>query len=243
MCLTYEETKSNHNEKRIKRGKSHLTHITTSGFHARNFRVLELYSKVLCIAHSSNIYKGAKGAGMEINMDFEKAYQNFLNGTSTPEETEFVRGEMKKASQINEILDNVKKEDVTVEAEKETVKKAVKSYRIKDTVKILVIVFSVILAVSIIAACAIGIPILTTASDNTNYSSSEAKQIAIDYVAELYPEHADNIEIYEFEKDLDVEGRIKNARYIYTVEVYNGINNVIEIEIDGKTGAILEVDR
>ena len=180
---------------------------------------------------------------MEINMDFEKAYQNFLNGTATPEETEFVRGEMKKASQINEILDNVKKEDVTVEAEKETVKKAVKSYRTKDTVKILVIVFSAILAVSIIVACAIGIPILTTASDNTNYSSSEAKQIAIDYVAELYPEHADNIEIYEFEKDLDVEGRIKNARYIYTVEVYNGINNVIEIEIDGKTGAILEVDR
>ena len=37
-------------------------------------------------------------------MDFEKAYEKFLNGTATPEETEFVRSEMKKASEINDIL-------------------------------------------------------------------------------------------------------------------------------------------
>ena len=44
------------------------------------------------------------------------------------------------------------------------------------------------------------------------------------------------------EKELEVEGRIKNARYIYVIDIYNGVNNVFEIEIDGKTGKILEVD-
>ena len=36
--------------------------------------------------------------------------------------------------------------------------------------------------------------------------------------------------------------KFKKARYIYVVEVYNGINEVFEIEIDGKTGKILEID-
>ena len=175
-------------------------------------------------------------------MDFEKAYQKFLNGTATPEETEFVRSEMKKANEINDILTNVKKEGATNSAESETVKKAMKTYWKKDTLKIVLIVCCSLLVLAIGIACAIGIPILSNAKENVNYTKSQAKDIAVEYLAEKYPDSRDKIEVYSIEKEIEVEGRIKNARYIYVLEVYNGENNVFEIEIDSKTGNIIEID-
>ena len=175
-------------------------------------------------------------------MDFEKAYQKFLNGTATPEETEFVRSEMKKANDINGILSNVKNEGATNTAERETVKKAMKTYRKKDTLKILLIVCCSVVVLAIGVALAIGIPILSNAKDNTIYTVEEAQDIAIEYLSEKYPENADKIEVYKVEKELEVEGRIKNARYIYVIDIYNGTNNVFEIEIDSKTGNIIEID-
>ena len=175
-------------------------------------------------------------------MDFEKAYQKFLDGTASPEEMEFVRSEMKKANQINDILTNVKKEGATNVAEKETVRKAMKTYWKKDTLKILLIVCCSVLVLAIGAACAVGIPILSNAKDNINYTSEQAKAIAVEYISEKYPDSAEKIEVYRIEKELEVEGRIKNARYIYVIDVYNGENNVFEIEIDSKTGNIIEVD-
>lgn len=175
-------------------------------------------------------------------MDFEKAYQKFLNGTASPEEMEFVRSEMKKANDINDILTNVKNEGATNTAEKETVKKAMRTYWKKDTLKILLIVLSSMLVIAIGIGCAIGIPILSNAKNNVNYTEEQARSIAIEYLAPKYPASAEKIEVYRVERELEVEGRIKNARYIYILDVYNGVNNVLEIEIDSKTGNIIEVD-
>ena len=175
-------------------------------------------------------------------MDFEKAYQKFLNGTASVEEVEFVRSEMKKASEINDILTSVKSEGATNTAEGEKVKKAMKTYRKKDTVKILIIAVASALVLALGIGLATGIPILTNAKDNTNYTVADAKQIATDYLAEKYTAGAGKLEVHRDEKELEVEGRIKNARYIYVLEVYNGVNNVFEIEIDSKTGNIIEVD-
>lgn len=175
-------------------------------------------------------------------MNFENAYQKFLNGTASPEEIEFVRSEMKKANEINDILTNVKKEGATNVAEQQTVKKAMKTYRKKDTLKILVIVGCAMVALMVALACAIGIPVLTKAKNNTNYTREQAKEIAVSYVAEKFPEGAANIKVKEIERELEVNGRVKNARYIYVVEVYNGLNEDFEIEIDGKTGKIIEID-
>ena len=171
-------------------------------------------------------------------MDFEKAYQNFLNGTASPEETEFVRSEMKKASEVNEILANGKREGVTNTAEKETVRKAIKAYWKKDTLRILIIVCASLLVLAIGIACAVGIPILNNAKNNTKYTAQQAESIALEYLFERYPD----AEVYRVEKELEVEGRIKNARYIYVLDVYNGTNEMIEIEIDSKTGKIIDVD-
>lgn len=175
-------------------------------------------------------------------MDFEKAYKNFINGTATPEETEFVRSEMKKASDINGILTNVKSEGASSPAEKETVRRAMKAYLKKDTLKILLIVCCSVLVLAIGAACAVGIPILNNAKGNTNYTENDARAIAVAYLTERYPDSADNIEVRRVERELEVEGRIKHARYIYVVDVYNGADGVIEIEVDSKTGKIVDVD-
>lgn len=175
-------------------------------------------------------------------MNFENAYQKFLNGTASPEEIEFVRSEMKKANEINDILTNVKSNGATSVAEEETVKKAMKSYRKKDTLKILLIVGCAMVTLAIAIACAIGIPVLSKAKGNTNYTREQAKEIAVKYVAQRFPEGRENIEVKEIERELEIDGRVKNARYVYVVEVYNGINEVYEIEIDGKTGKILEID-
>ena len=175
-------------------------------------------------------------------MDFEKAYEKFLNGSASPEEVEFVRSEMKKANDINGILENVKKDGATNAAEQQQVQKAIKSYRKKDTLKILSIVCAAILVLAIAIGCAIGIPIISNAKDNKNYSVAQAKEIAIEYVIERYPEGAEKVKVHSVEKEIEVDGRIKNARYIYVIEIYNGINEVLEIEIDSKSGNIIDVD-
>ncbi len=175
-------------------------------------------------------------------MEFEKAYQKFLNGTATPEEIEFVRSEMKKANEINDILVNVKKDGATNTAEKETVKKAMRTYQKKDTLKILLIVSCAMLVLAIGIACAVGIPILSNAKNNVNYTVEEAQAIAVNYITSANPSLAKDVEVREVEKELEVDGRIKHARYIYVFEIYNGLDDVLEIEIDSKTGKIIEVD-
>ena len=175
-------------------------------------------------------------------MDFEKAYQNFIDGTATPEEVEFVRSEMKKASEINELLASVKNEGATEVAEKATVRKAIKRFWRKDILKTLIIATSALLVLAIGVACAIGIPILTNAKDNYNVSKDEAKTIAISRLAEEFPEYVDDFEVCEYEKELEVEGRIKNARYVHVFEIYNGKGEVYEIEVDSKTGRVIEFD-
>jgi len=171
-------------------------------------------------------------------MDFEKAYKKFLDGTATAEETEFVRSEMKKANEVNSILNGTKTENITNTAERETVKKAMRSYWKKDTLKILIIVCSVVLVLAIAVTLAITIPIFNNAKNNTNYTAKQAEAIAVEHISGRFP----SCEVYRVDRELEVEGRIKHARYIYVVDVYNGVNEVLEIEVDGKTGNIIDVD-
>lgn len=63
-------------------------------------------------------------------MEFEKAYQKFLDGTATPEEVEFVRTEIKKAKELSEIID-MQKKDVIKSADDSKVKKEAKRFSLK----------------------------------------------------------------------------------------------------------------
>ena len=56
-------------------------------------------------------------------MDFKSAYKKFLEGTATPEETEFVRNELAKARAVNDIDAAIKDNVVFSEKNSEEVKK------------------------------------------------------------------------------------------------------------------------
>lgn len=177
-------------------------------------------------------------------MDFERAYQNFLDGTATNEEIEFVRQEMAKAKEINSIIDNVNDGDKIAKAEQDEVKKAVRKFKIKDTIKIFVIAIVSLVVVAGITLASILIPAYNNANDNVNYSAKEAKQKAIDkvieYVLEKNPNaNTDKIRIIEFEKEFEYSGSAKRAHYVYVIEVYDGVDTVYEIEVNAKTGNLI----
>ena len=176
-------------------------------------------------------------------MNFEQAYQKFLNGTATEEEIEFVREEMKKASAVNDVLQNANKESVTNEAEEGKIKTIIKKHNLKNTIKIFIIVACSLVFAALVAGISIAIPVFKNAKENCKYTEQQAEQIAIEYVVENYSANAENVTVRKVDRDLEVYGRIKNARYVYVLDVYNGVDGVIEIEIDSKTGQIIDVDR
>jgi len=175
-------------------------------------------------------------------VNFENAYEKFLAGTATPEEVEFVRSEMKKASAVNDILEKVKKEGATHEADEGKVKAAIKKYNFKTTIKIIAIVCAALLVLTIGVACAIGIPVINNAKANLNYTEEQAEQIAMEYVREKFPDRADGLSALHVGKDLEVMGRVKNARYIYTVYLGSDSFRDVEIEVDAKSGTVVDLD-
>lgn len=172
-------------------------------------------------------------------MDFEKAYQKFLEGTATQEEIDFVRAEMKKAKAINDVIDDVNTDEKIVKAEQEDVQKAVKKFKIKDTIKLFVIVFASLFVVAGIVLASIFIPAYNNAQENLNVSEKQAKQMAIEYVINNDNNaNQDKVRIREFEREFEYNGRAKKAHYVYVMEVYDGVDNVYEIEINAKTGEL-----
>ncbi len=170
-------------------------------------------------------------------MDFEKVYQKFLDGTATQEEIDFVRAEMNKAKAINDVIDNVKTDEKIVKAEQEDVQKAVKKYKIKDTIKIFAIAIASLAVVAGIVLASIFIPAYSNAKDNININEKQAKEIAIQYVIDNDNNAvADKVKIVEFEREFEYGGRARKAHFVYLIEVYDGVDNVYEIEINAKTG-------
>ena len=172
-------------------------------------------------------------------MDFERAYQNFLDGTATKEEIEFVREEMAKAKAINNIIDNVSVDEKIVKAEQDDVKKAVKKFNVKNTIKIFVITIVSLIVVTGAILASIFIPAYNNAKDNINISEKDAKQIAIEYVVITDGVALDKVRIVEFEREFEYNGRAKKAHFVYVIEVYNGVDTVYEIEVNAKTGEII----
>ena len=165
-------------------------------------------------------------------MDFENAYQKFLDGTATPEEVEFVRSEIRKAKELSEIID-MGKADVIKKADDEKVKKAAKKFSLKMAITTVCIVL-----VTLVVA-------VGGAKRNTSVvSQEEVKQIALDYIkTEL---NIDEEAIgWKIERDLEMTSKLKNSYYIYEVDVNTSRGKEIELEIDGRNGKVIyvEVDR
>ena len=67
-------------------------------------------------------------------MNFKDAYNHFLDGTATEEEIEYVREEMNKVREIDDILHNTPERDIFNEVENDTIQKARKQFNFKNTI-------------------------------------------------------------------------------------------------------------
>lgn len=170
-------------------------------------------------------------------MDFEKAYQKFLDGTATPEEIEFVRSEINHARKLTAVIDGDSRV-ITNEAGSEKVKKAAKKYNSRMTIKTVVIVLlSVIVVTGAVLGAFFGVSI-SSAKRNTGISAADAEQLAIAYVEENFPEENGTTYVEDVDRDIEIKGEITKSYYIYEVELSKGFLE-IDVEISGKTGEII----
>ena len=174
-------------------------------------------------------------------MDFENAYQKFLDGTATPEEVEFVRSEIRKAKELSEIID-MGKADVIKKADDEKVKKAAKKFSLKMAVTTVLV--TLVVAAGIVLGSVFGVAVGGAKRNTSVVSQEEVKQIALDYIkTEL---NIDEEAIgWKIERDLEMTSKLKNSYYIYEVDVNTSRGKEIELEIDGRNGKVIyvEVDR
>lgn len=176
-------------------------------------------------------------------MEFEKAYQKFLDGTASPEEVEFVRTEIKKAKELSEIID-MQKKDVIKSADDSKVKKAAKKFSLKMALTTVCIVLATLaVAAGIVLGSVFGVAV-SSAKRNTSVSHEQARQIAEEYIAtELkIDEEAIGCKI---ERDLEMSAALKNSYYTYEVEINTSLGKEIELVVDGRNGKVVyvEVDR
>lgn len=173
-------------------------------------------------------------------MDFEKAYQNFLDGTASDEEVEFVRSEIKKARKLTEIIDK-ERPDVISEASDDAYKKAAKKHRTKTIVTTVIISLLAIALIACIALLVLRGVTSENAEANTRITEDEARQIAINYVEEHYPDVIGDIFVEDIDCDLESGLDIDKAYYEYEVEIKKG-NMEFDVEINGHTGEVIYVD-
>lgn len=169
-------------------------------------------------------------------MDFENAYQKFLDGTATHEEIDFVREEINKSKKVVEVLDGGK--PVVKEAEIATVKKATKQFNLRLTIRILLIVFA-----SLAVSCAIVLGsvfgVATSSAKKNSVTKDEAIEIAKAYVEKEYGTVSGNIWVGDVDRDMIMSAGLTHSYYEYELEIHKGPTVKLDIEINGKNGEII----
>lgn len=180
-------------------------------------------------------------------MDFEKAYEHFLNGTATEEEAEFVKTEIAKLKRIETILSDNPSERPTIEkTDREQVKKAKKQYTVKTfALTLSIVVISILIIAGAVCGGVFGTAV-TSANASLNISDAQAKQLAIDYAKDYAEQNFSfaNISavVTDFDKELKIEPSLTRSRYIYYIEVKVSAALELEMSIDAKSGFITLVD-
>ena len=197
-------------------------------------------------------------------MEFEKAYKNFLDGTATPEETEFVRSEMKKARELSFIINggsafsggeqqpdavgDVKetpkaenRKPVIIEnADDGKIRKATKTFNTRMFVRTVCTVLITVVAISGIALGSIFGIAAGSASKNTKITREDAETIAIDYVKKEFS--VENVRVKDTDRDLEMSLSLTKSYYQYEIELNDLKGTDYELTIDGRNGNVLIVD-
>ena len=176
-------------------------------------------------------------------MNFKEAYDHFLDGTATSEEIEFVHGEMKRAREINSILENTQAGGIFNEPEKETIKKARQQFNLKNTIRIIIVVLCVL---AVIAAAICGYifgTAIPAAKRNSEISRDQALKIAQDYLTEFLGKDATAFRIHDVDRHLNSDHGLKNSVYCYEIELRDG-GTEYEITVNAGSGyaTITDID-
>ncbi len=175
-------------------------------------------------------------------MNFEKAFENYKNGTATVEERAFVESEIAKARKINEVIEEMDTKRVVNQAESKDVKKAINKMKIKTGIRIAVISVIVVMVMSILAAASVGIYTGTTASGKAAYTREECINAAKQAVIEHSGDPSASLRVADVDKDMRFEyGKLSSAMYVYEIEILSGYREY-DIVVDSVTGKVLIVD-
>lgn len=176
-------------------------------------------------------------------MNFKDAYTHFLDGTASAEEIEYVREEMNRVREIDEILSHTPEKDIFNEVEDETIEKARKQFNFKNTVRIIVVVFSVLAFLALAICGYIFGTAIPAARRNSDISRDQALIIAEDYLTEFLGKDAHGFTVHDIDRHLNSEHGLKNTVYCYEIELRDGITEY-EITVNAASGyaTITDID-
>ena len=173
-------------------------------------------------------------------MDFKSAYKKFLEGTATPEETEFVRNELAKARAVNDIDTAIKDNVVFSEKNSEEVKNVVKKTKKKSLLKTICIsVASLVVITGAVLGTVFGIAV-TSANKTMKYTLDKACEIAVTEVKQKFS--LNEAKVTKREKDFRMEVNLTKSYYIYDIEVNDLKGTDYDVEISSK-GHILSITK
>ena len=173
-------------------------------------------------------------------MDFKSAYKKFLEGTATPEETEFVRNELAKARAVNDIDTAIKDNVVFSEKNSEEVKNVVKKTKKKSVLKTICIsVASLVVITGAVLGTVFGIA-FTSANKTMKYTLDKACDIAVTEVKQRF--NLSEAKVTKREKDFRMAVDLTKSYYIYDIEVNDLKGTDYDVEISSK-GHILSITK
>lgn len=176
-------------------------------------------------------------------MNFKEAYNHFLDGTASSEEIEFVRAEMKRAREIDSILEKVPDGEIFNEVEKETIKKARKQFNLKNTIRIIIVVLCVL---AFLAAAICGYIFGTAvpaAKRNSKITREQALVIAEDFLTDFLGKDASRFIVHDIDRHLNTSHGLKNSVYCYEIELRDGITEYeITVNADSGYATITDID-
>ncbi len=176
-------------------------------------------------------------------MDFEKIYEKYLNNEANEEEVKYIEQEINKAKKLNEIIDKMESTDIFNEADIKDVKKAKKAYNKKRIIQTIIISLSIILALFLASFGTVYKIGSNYANRTMSITYDDAKSISINYILNYDDDIKSNdIRIVDIKRKLELSSKISKSYYKYTVDIVCKYN-VYEIEINGTTGLVLEINK
>lgn len=168
-------------------------------------------------------------------MNFKEAYNHFLDGTANEDEIEYVREEMRKVREIDEILHSTPEKSIFNEVESDTIKKARKQFNLKNTIRIIIVVLCVLAALAAAICGYIFGTAVPAAKRNSDLSREQALTSAQDYLSEFLGKDAHGFTVHDIDRHLHTEHGLKNTVYCYEIELRDGVTEY-EITVNAASG-------